>query len=67
MSSMTLRGGTRLDVITMTPAMRLKEKYRHPGIAKHVGAQNHNGTTARRKRRTIDTRKGTGTGRDRYR
>jgi hypothetical protein len=50
----------------MPVVMPLKEKYRHPRAYKQVGAQNHGGTSVH-KRRTIDNRKRTGTGRDWYR
>jgi hypothetical protein len=65
----TLRSGALRrpeDVVTMTVEMPLKKKYCAPGKCKHVTAQNHSGTTVH-KRRTIDQRKRTGTGRDWYR
>jgi hypothetical protein len=50
----------------MTVEMKLKKKYRAPGAGKHVSAQNHGGTVAH-KRRAVDLRRRTGTGRDWYR
>ena len=46
--------------------MRLKSKYRNGRAYKNVGSPNHGGNV-RKKRRTIDLRKHTGTGRDWYR
>jgi hypothetical protein len=50
----------------MTVAMPLKQKYRTTGKTKRGSAANHTGSTVK-KRRTIDERKRTGTGRDWYR
>ena len=50
----------------MSVDMRLKGKYRNGKTYKNVGSQNHNGNV-RRKRRSVDMRKFTGTGRDWYR
>jgi hypothetical protein len=53
-------------VIAVTQSMSLKKKYRAPGASKHTAVQNHGGSVVH-KRRTIDQRKRTGTGRDWYR
>jgi hypothetical protein len=50
----------------MTVEIPLKKKYCVAGQRKHVSTQNHSGTTVK-KRRTIDQRKRTGSGRDWYR
>jgi hypothetical protein len=49
----------------MPVVMPLKAKYRHPRAYKNVGSQNHANTVVH-KRRSIDNRKRTGTGRDWY-
>jgi hypothetical protein len=49
----------------MTVLMPLKQKYRHPRAYKQVGTANHSDHSSH-KRRTLDNRKRTGTGRDWY-
>jgi hypothetical protein len=54
------------DVIPVTVEMQLKKKYRAPGRCKRTSSEQQSGTVVK-KRRTIDQRKRTGTGRDWYR
>jgi hypothetical protein len=60
----TLKRSER-SVRVMPVLMPLKAKYRHPRAYKNVGAQNHTNSVVH-KRRTVDNRKRTGTGRDWY-